>query len=136
MSMEIQFPGGLVVSAELKGFTVRTDQSPAHGGTGSAPEPFDLFLTSLGTCAGLFALRFCQERGIDTAGLSLSLSTEPDTERKRLKTVRIEVRLPARFPEKYHAAILRAVDQCTVKRHIVEPPLFEVTATAAALQPA
>ena len=43
MNMEIRFPGGLVVSAELKGFTVRTDQSPAHGGTGSAPEPFDLY---------------------------------------------------------------------------------------------
>jgi len=135
MNMEIQFPGGLAVVANFTGFTVRTDQSPAHGGAGSAPEPFDLFLSSLGTCAGLFALRFCQERGIDTTGLSLSLSTEPDPERRRVKAVQIEVRLPAGFPEKYHAAILRAIDQCTVKRHIVEPPLFEVTATAAALQP-
>lgn len=136
MNMDIQFPGGLSVTAQFKGFTVATDQSPAHGGGGTAPEPFDLFLASLGTCAGLYALRFCQERGIDTRGLSLGLTTEPDPERKRLGAIRLEVRLPEGFPEKYRAAILRAVDQCAVKRHMVEPPRFEVTAVAPALVPA
>lgn len=137
MQMDIQFPGGLWVSAQFRGFTVVTDQSREHGGSGAAPEPFEFFLASLGTCAGFYALRFCQERGIATEGLSLGLTTTPDPEAKRLKAIRIEVRLPEGFPEKYQAAILRAVDQCAVKRHIVEPPQFEVVATPApALVPA
>ncbi|MFI5181130.1 MAG: OsmC family protein [Thermoanaerobaculia bacterium] len=124
--MEIRFPGGVAVEALHKGFTIRTDQPAADGGANSAPSPFDLFLTSLGTCAGFYALRFCQERSLPTVGLSLTLTTERDAIRKRLAKVRIEIRLPEGFPEKYQGAILRVVDQCTVKRHVVEAPAFEV----------
>jgi putative redox protein len=135
MSMKITFPGGLAVNAAFKGFTVATDQKVENGGRGSAPEPFDLFLASLGTCAGFYALRFCQQRGIDTQGLGLSLSTGRDPEAKRLSTVRLEIELPAGFPEKYRDAILRSVDQCAVKRHIVDPPRFEVVTVSGVPQP-
>lgn len=137
MSMEITFPGGLAVNASFKSFTVATDQRTDHGGGGSAPEPFDLFLASIGTCAGLYALRFCQERDLSTEGLALTLDVERDPERKRLAAIRLEIRLPDGFPEKYRAAIVRAADQCAVKRHILEPPRFEVTtAEARAAAPA
>jgi putative redox protein len=124
--VEILFPGGVVVEARHDGFTILTDQPAKDGGTNTAPSPFDLFLASLGTCAGYYALRFCQERGLPTEGLSLTLSTESDEVRKRLSKIRIEIRLPDGFPEKYRAAILRSADQCYVKRHVVEPPTFEV----------
>ena len=124
MNVEIEFPGGVQVAARFKGHTILTDQSHEHGGTGQAPEPFDLFLASLGACAGYYALRFCQERGIETRGLGLTLVTEADPERKRLRAIRLDVRLPESFPVRYRAAILRAVDQCAVRRAIAEPPLF------------
>lgn len=135
MSMKITFPGGLAVNAAFKGFTVATDQKVENGGGAKAPEPFDLFLASLGTCAGFYALRFCQQRGIDTQGLGLTLSTERDPEAKRLAMIRLEIELPAGFPEKYRDAILRSVDQCAVKRHIVDPPRFEVVTVAGVPQP-
>lgn len=126
MSMDIHFPGGLAVTAHHKEFTITTDQPEANGGTNSAPSPFDLFLASLGTCAGFFALRFCQQRDLDSTGLRLTLDTEHNPEAHRVARVRIAIHLPAGFPEKYRKAILRAVDQCSVKRHILEPPAFEV----------
>lgn len=135
MNMKITFPSGLGVNAAFKGFTVATDQRVEHGGGGTAPEPFDLFLASLGTCAGLYALRFCQQRGIATEGLGLTLATERDPEGKRLALVRLAIELPAGFPEKYREAIIRSADQCAVKRHIVDPPRFEVVAVAACRQP-
>jgi ribosomal protein S12 methylthiotransferase accessory factor len=125
MDMEITFPGGVAVDAHYKGLAVRTDQPPPLGG-GTAPSPFDLFLASIGACAGFYALRFCQERQIDTADLKVGLSFERDAEKKRIGKVTIHVTLPPSFPEKYQAAIVRTIDQCTVKRHIVEPPEFEV----------
>lgn len=133
MNMTINFPGSLGVNAAFKDFTVRTDQGAEHGGEGSAPEPFDLFLASLGTCAGLYALRFCQQRGLDTQGLGLTLETEKEPEGKHLALIRLEIGLPAGFPEKYREAIVRAVDQCAVKRHIVDPPRFEVVTASAAV---
>jgi putative redox protein len=135
MNMKITFPGGLAVNAAFKGFTVKTDQRAEHGGGGTAPEPFDLFLASLGTCAGLYALRFCEQRGIDTRGLGLTLTTETDLEGKRLALMRLEIELPAGFPEKYSEAIIRSVDQCAVKRQIIEPPRFEVATVVGVSQP-
>jgi ribosomal protein S12 methylthiotransferase accessory factor len=137
MKMEIAFPGGLAVDAHYHGFTIPTDQPVKAGGAGTAPAPFDLFLASIGTCAGLYALRFCQQRGIDTAGLGVTLTGERDDDHGFVSALRLELRLPDEFPEKYRDAIVRAVDQCTVKRHILHPPVFTVTvATAAEAVPA
>ncbi len=129
--MEIRFPGGVLVEAQQEGFTIPTDQPEKDGGTNTAPSPFDLFLASLGTCAGYYALRFCQERKLPTEGLSLTLTTERDEVKKRLAKIRIEIRLPEGFPEKYRGAILRSADRCSVKRHVVEPPAFEVVTVPA-----
>jgi len=126
--MEITFPGGVAVEARFEKFCVSTDQPVAFGGGGAAPAPFDLFLASLGTCAGLFALRFCQERQLPTEGLKLTLETERDAEKHRLSKVRLAIHLPAGFPEKYQGAIIRATNQCSVKRAIIDPPEFDVVA--------
>lgn len=131
MDMEIRFPGGLVVESVYKGHVLRTDQPRAVGGGGSAPAPFDLFLAAIGTCAGIYALRFCQERGLSTAGLGVALDFTRDPAAGRISDMRIELKLPAEFPEKYHPAILRAIDQCAVKRHLEQPPRIETVAVPA-----
>ena len=124
--MEITFPGGVAVNTDYKGFITATDQPEVNGGNNSAPSPFDLFLSSLGSCAGFFALRFCQQRQLDTTGLRLTLDTERNAETKRLDKVKIVIHLPDNFPEKYHQSIIRATDQCAVKKAIDDPPEFNV----------
>ena len=124
--MTVSFPGGVMVDATFKGQTVRTDQPLAGGGTNTAMSPFDLFLASIATCMGFYALRFCQERNLSTEGLGLTLEPVRDPETKQITLFRIAVALPADFPEKYRGAIERAVDHCAVKKHILEPPKFEL----------
>lgn len=126
MEMTVRFPQGLIVEAEWKNHVIRTDQTVKDGGTDSAPAPFDLFLASIATCAGIYALRFCQERSIDTAGLALTMSMERNPEEKRISKIGITLTTPPGFPEKYRPAIIRAMDQCAVKRHIMEKPEFEI----------
>lgn len=127
MSMTITFPGGVAVAASFKGFNVVSDQPAENGGTNSAPSPFDLFLMSLGTCAGFFALRFCQQRQLPTEGMELAVDIDRNPESKRLNRVDITLRLPTGFPEKYRAAIVRATDQCAVKQALLDPPEINVT---------
>jgi ribosomal protein S12 methylthiotransferase accessory factor len=124
--MKIEFPGGLRVDAVESGYRIRTDQPEACGGGGSAPSPFDLFLASIGTCAGFYALRFLQQRGLSTERLSLTLEPEWDPARKLVTRIAIEIDPPDSFPEKYRDALARAVDQCSVKRHLASPPGFDV----------
>jgi ribosomal protein S12 methylthiotransferase accessory factor len=125
--MEITFTGGLKVQAEFDGLVVETDQPVASGGNGSAVGPYDLLLASLGTCAGYFALRFMKQRGIDPQGVRLTLSTERDPETKLATTIRIELEVPEGFPDKYREAIVRAMDQCKVKRQLERPPTVVAT---------
>lgn len=126
--MEITFPGGVRVNASSNGFEIATDQPEKNGGENTAPSPFDLFLMSLGTCAGFFALRFCQQRDLPTEGLRLTLDSARNPETKRLDRVEIFMHLPEGFPEKYRNAILRATDQCAVKKALLDPPEIEVSA--------
>jgi ribosomal protein S12 methylthiotransferase accessory factor len=124
--MEITFPGGVQVNAQFNGFEIATDQPEKNGGQNSAPSPFDFFLASLGTCAGFFALRFCQQRELSTDGLRLQLTTKHNAETKRLDRVEITMQLPKDFPEKYRSAIIRATDQCAVKKALLDPPEIEL----------
>lgn len=120
--MEITFPGGVQVNAQFDGFAIATDQPESSGGLNSAPSPFELFLASLGTCAGFFALRFCQQRELPTTGMRLELTSERNADTRRLDQVRITLHLPDGFPEKYRSAIIRSTDQCTVKKALLDPP--------------
>ncbi len=122
--MEIRFPGGAAVDADFKGHTIRTDQPERSGGDDSAPAPFDLFLASIGTCAGYYAMMFCKQRDIELDGMKLRLEPVRDQERRRLSTIKLHLELPEGFPDKYRSAIVRSIDQCAVKRHIVEAPEF------------
>jgi ribosomal protein S12 methylthiotransferase accessory factor len=125
-NLTVSFPGGKRVDARFKGFTVHTDQSLQGGGEGSAPEPFDLFLASIATCAGVYVKGYCDARGIATDGLGLELSVERDDTRHRVARVALEIRLPPGFPEKHRDAVVRAAELCAVKKHIMEPPAFEI----------
>ena len=70
MEMIIDFPGGARVDAHFGPYTVMTDQ-PSMGMPGSAPTPFAVFLASLGTCAGIYVLGFCKQRGLPTEGIRI-----------------------------------------------------------------
>ena len=125
-TMKVSFPGGKRVDAEYNGFTIRTDQSARSGGEGSAPQPFDLFLASVATCAGFYVKAYCDARQIPADGLALQMHVERDHEGHRVGRLVVEILLPEGFPEKHREAIVRAADQCAVKKHILEPPVIEI----------
>jgi putative redox protein len=125
-TMTVTFPGGKRVDAEYGGFTMRTDQPAQAGGEGSAPQPFDLFLASIATCAGIYVKGYCDSRGISTESLGLEMRIEREPEKHRVARIVIEIKLPEGFPEKHKEAIIRAADLCAVKKHIINPPAFEI----------
>lgn len=130
MEIQVTFPGGKKVNAEIDGRIVPTDQPAAAGGEGSAPTPFDYFLASLATCAGIYVLSFCREREIQTEGLALTQRMEfGEVEGKRkLVRVAMDITLPVGFPEKYRKAVTKAAGLCTVKKVLADPPEFVINA--------
>jgi ribosomal protein S12 methylthiotransferase accessory factor len=129
--IEVSFPGGKRVDARVGAFVVHTDQPADAGGEGSAVAPFDLFLASLATCAGIYVLGFCQARNLPTDGLAIRQHVDADATTKLPARIRLEIALPAGFPEKYRTAVVRAAEGCKVKKAIAAAPAMEVVATLA-----
>jgi len=128
MDIEVYFEEGTKVNARMGKHLVKTDQKERGGGEDSAPAPFDYFLISLATCAGIYIKLFCDKRGIDSSGINIRQSHRNDPETRKLVGIDIDVTLPDDFPEKYREAVLKAADQCAVKRLLKDPPEIEVRA--------
>jgi putative redox protein len=126
MDMIVTFPGGARVDAQFGPHTIRTDQPARSGGDDSAPSPFVLFLASIATCAGIYVLGFCKQRELSTDGIRVVQRLELDPRTGMVAKVGLDIEVPAGFPEKYHEALIRAASQCAVKKHLENPPEFEV----------
>jgi len=129
MDMKITFPGGKKVNAEIDGFTHKTDQSLISGGEESAPEPFSVFLSSIGTCTGIYVLRFCKERDIDTDDMEIIQSMNLNPISGMIDEIKLNIILPKGFPDKYKMAVVKAANLCAVKKHMEKPPQFIITTT-------
>jgi putative redox protein len=124
--LTVTFPGNKKVDAAFKGFTIKTDQPQTNGGDGTAPSPFDLFLASIGTCSGIYVLDFLTNRGISLENVRVVQTMERDAESHMVTNVALRIELPKDFPDKYRDSLIRAVDLCTVKKHITHPPKFTI----------
>lgn len=111
MELDIRLPGGDRVVVVAGTQQIVTDQD------GSAPDPFTLFLASIGACAGFYVARFCRQRGIPTEGIGLRQRADKDAD-GRVRKIELELTLPDDFPDAYRGAVLRAAETCKVKRHL------------------
>jgi ribosomal protein S12 methylthiotransferase accessory factor len=123
MEMIIDFPGGSRVDAHFGPFTVATDQPPAS----SAPTPFAVFLSSIGTCAGIYVLGFCRQRGLPTENIKIVQRIHSNPFSGMVEKIDLEIQVPPDFPQKYYDSLIRSAELCAVKKHLENPPKFEVT---------
>lgn len=123
--LEISMPGGRRVEARVGRHVIHTDQPLDNGGSDTAASPFELFLASIGTCAGIFVQGFCAKRGIPFDEIRIVERADLDAHGV-LQSVDLELQLPSTFPDRYREAIIQVVDQCSVKRAIAAQPQFSV----------
>jgi ribosomal protein S12 methylthiotransferase accessory factor len=116
--MEIYFNKNKKVFANVNGHIIKTDQAVRSGGDGEYPEPFTLFLASLGTCAGIYVKSFCDQRGIPSENIQLTQSQGFNPALKIIDQIEIQIHVPSDFPEKYENAVIQTASLCAVKRHL------------------
>jgi len=131
MDIEVYFEEGAKVNARLGKHVVKTDQKVHGGGEDSAPAPFDYFLASLATCAGIYVKVFCDNRGIDSSKIRIMQKHRNDPQTRKLKGIDLDIILPEDFPDKYREAVIKAADQCAVKRILKDPPEIDVRTLSA-----
>jgi len=126
MEILIDFPGGSRVDAHVGNFNIPTDQPP----TASAPTPFTVFLSSIGTCAGIYVLGFCNQRSLSTEGLRIVQRIHNNAS-GMVDKIDLEIQVPSTFPEKYRESLIRSAELCAVKKHLEHPPKFEISTKVA-----
>ena len=119
MEMEIRFAGVQKVETRLKGATITVGSDIENE---SGLEPLDLFFVSLGLCAGKYVMEFCRTRDMPYEEAKILLRTQWDEGKKMHTQVLIDIQLPNEFPERYKKAVIKAVNLCSVKKHIFTPP--------------
>lgn len=127
MEITVDFPGGARVDAHFDQFTVKTDQPALGGGEGSSPTPFAVFLSSLGTCAGIYVLGFCRQRGLPTDGIRITQRMHNNPMTGMIGKIELEIQVPPSFPEKYRPSLIKSAELCAVKKHMENPPKFDIT---------
>ncbi|MFO7915341.1 MAG: OsmC family protein [Candidatus Krumholzibacteriales bacterium] len=129
--ISVTFPGNKKVRASYMGNIIESDQRKEHGGDGSAPPPFDLFLASIANCGATYIIYFCQKRDIPLDNIRLIQRMDRNDETRMIEKISLIVELPEDFPEKYRQPLLKTIDLCTVKKHILDAPEFELTTVTA-----
>lgn len=122
MEMLIDFPGGSRVDAHFGPFIIPTDQPPSS----SAPTPFDIFLASIGTCAGIYVLGFCVKHDLPVEGIKILEKIHSDSASGMVDKIDLEIQVPSSFPKEHYASLIRSAELCKVKKHLAQPPKFDI----------
>ncbi len=129
MEMVITLNEGKKVDAIFKGHIIKTDQPVQGGGDNSAPAPFDIFLASIGTCAGIYVKGFCDSRNIPTDKIKIYQKMNYNSHTRLVDNIELDIKLPEDFPDKFKDAVINSAELCAVKKHLHNPPKINVKAT-------
>ena len=126
MELKVTLEGGKKVATKIGNHVIMTDQPSKYGGEDSAPAPFDLFVASIGTCAGFFIKSYCDNKGIDATGIEITMTPTVDAKTKQVTGFETKIHIPDSLPPEVHAPLRRAAEQCTVKKTIKNQPAFVI----------
>ncbi len=122
MKLEVNLQEGFLFKAICGGHEVFTDQHAAEGGTDRAMTPAELFIASLGTCIGVYAVRFCKRHNLPTEGMKVFLDWSNAKDPVRIGTIKAEIRYPHDIPETEKKGLLRMAEACFVHETILHKP--------------
>jgi putative redox protein len=126
MELKVSLEGGKRVAMRIGNHLIRTDQPARHGGDDSAPAPYDLFMASIGTCAGFYVQSYCESKGVDSSGIELTLSARRDPKTKQVTGFVTTIHVPPNLPDKLRTALTKVAEQCAVQKTIMSNPEFVV----------
>ena len=118
MTFKVTLEGGKRVATRVGDHLIMTDQPTRHGGDNTAPAPYDLFIASIGTCAGFYVQSYCENKGIDSSGIEITLNVKRDPETKKINGFVTTIHVPE--------GLKKVAEQCAVTKTITDNPEFIV----------
>jgi len=126
MKLEVSLQEGFQFKALCGKHEVRTDQPEKEGGTDQAMTPAELFVASLGTCIGVYAVRFCKRHHLPTEGMKVLMDWTVVKDPARIGSIKAELHYPHNIPETEKKGLLRMAEACFVHETILHKPEITV----------
>ena len=89
-------------------------------GDGKGVTPPEAFAVSLASCAGYYALFYCEENGLNAEGMVITMEGHKD--KKRVTHITTEITLPNIDVSEHEKGLREAIDKCIVKSSIEMKP--------------
>ena len=125
---KVTFPGNKKIDVAFNDFIIKTDQAKESGGDETAPEPYDIFIASIGACAGIYAKSFCDVRKLSTNDMHIFIDVLFIEGQKLMEQITITLHVNQGFPEKYIKPIIKSMNGCAVKNQL--HPDIKINTTA------
>ncbi len=123
----VKHMGDLKFETQIGNHKLIIDVPPEMGGKDRGPMPPQLFGTSLSSCIAVFATSYCNNAGIDTEGLSVSLSFDKLKDPTRLSNFKAQIKIPKGDVGKREKAVIHAASHCPIHETISTSPEIEIT---------
>ena len=126
MEVLIEHLGSVQFRVHARQHEITSDQPPENGGFDEGMTPPELFLASLGACAGFYAAQYLKKRKLATEGTRVRVTAEKLLGPARLDNFRIKVEVPLGIDEEHRKGVEDAVHHCLIHNTLLQPPQIAI----------
>ena len=135
MEVLVEHLGDVQFAIKAREHTIVSDQPVENGGHDEGMTPPELFLASLGSCAGFYAAMYLRKHKLVSEGTLVRVQAEKLKNPARMDNFRIDIEVPGGLPESHQAGVEEAVHHCLIHNTLLHPPQMVIEVKSAELAP-
>lgn len=122
MEVTVEHLGAVQFEIHARQHSITSDQPAENLGHDEGMTPPELFLASLGSCAGFYAAQYLRKHKLATEGTRVRVTADKVKDPARIDNFRIEVEAPLDLSEQHRAGVEAAVHHCLIHNTLLHPP--------------
>jgi uncharacterized OsmC-like protein len=133
MEIQVEHLGSVQFEVKARQHSLVSDQPSENGGFDEGMTPPELFLASLGTCAGFYAAQYLKKHRLATEGTVIRVTADKAKDPARLDNFRIALDVPCELSEEHLRGVEESVHHCLIHNTLLNPPKIFIEAKSAEL---
>ena len=126
MEVSVEHLGSVQFEIRARSHVIVSDQPTENFGHDEGMTPPELFLASLGACAGFYAAQYLRKHRLATEGTKVRVTADKVKDPARIGNFRIEVEVPGDLSDEQRAGVEEAVHHCLIHNTLLYPPKIQI----------